>query len=216
MRVTTNMVNESAQRAGLPGLGQSLLDVLSQSSNENSLLSSIQKTGNTKAAKAVNSLRKEGYEKTERSAEGLTKSARQFINAEQEQDEEKLRGLAKDIVKHFNETLKASGKSTDALDQYYSRMLKEAAIENKNFFSGTGIVVQQDGQLQMDEEKLRAADKEALARALGSGSVFNEKVAFLGEHIADHAAAYAGSVSSQYGSNGILHSGYSSKMDWWR
>lgn len=215
MRVTTKMVNESAQRAGLPGLGQSLLDVMNQNDNENSLLNTVQKTGNTKAAKAVSSLMKDGYEKVEKSADGLTKSLRQFSEAEQEKDAEKLRDLANDIVKSFNETLKASGKTNDTLDQYYSKMLKEAASENKNFFSEAGIEIQKDGLLQVDEEKLKAADADMLIQALGSGSTFNEKAAFLGEHISDHASASAGSVSSQYGSNGTLYSDYTSKMDWW-
>lgn len=215
MRVTTKMVNESAQRAGLPGLGQSLLDVMNQKDSGNSLLNTVQKTGNTKAAKAVSSLMKDGYEKVGKSADELTKNARQFIEAEQEKDGEKLRALAKDIVNSFNETLKASGKTNDTLDQYYSKMLKEAASENKNFFSEAGITIQKDGLLRIDEEKMKTADADTLIQALGSGSVFNEKAAFLGEHISDHAAASAGSVSSQYGSNGTLYSDYTSKMDWW-
>ncbi len=215
MRVTTKMVNESAQRAGLPGINNSLLNVMDQGGDSNSLLSQIQKTGNAKAAKAVSSLMKDGYDKLESSADGLTKSARQFIGAEQDRDADKLRSYAKEIVTKFNETLKASGKTNDTLDQYYSKMLKEAASENKNFFSEAGITIQKDGLLRIDEEKMKTADADTLIQALGSGSAFNEKAAFLGEHISDHAAASAGSVSSQYGSNGTLYSDYTSKMDWW-
>ena len=215
MRITTKMVNESAQRAGLPGLGPSLLDVMKQNDRENSLLNTVQKTGNAKAAKAVSSLMKDGYEKVEKSADGLTKSIRQFSEAEQDGDTEKLMGLAKDIVKNFNETLKAAGKTNDTLDQYYIKMLKEAALENKNFLFEAGVTIQKDGLLQIDEEKLEKADADALIQALGSGSAFNEKAAFLGEHISDHATAGAGSVSAQYGSDGMMYSDYSNKMDWW-
>ena len=42
-------------------------------------------------------------------------------------DAEKLRASAKSIVKSYNETLKAMGKTNDILDQYYAKMLKEAA-----------------------------------------------------------------------------------------
>lgn len=204
MRVTTKMVNESAQRAGLPGLGHSLLDVMKQNEDGNSLLNTVQKTGNMKAAKAVSGLMKDGYEKTEKSADGLTKSVRQFVETEQDRDVEKLRDLAKDIIKSFNETLNAAGKTNDTLDQYYIRMLKEAASENRNFFSEAGIEIQKDGLLRIDEDKLKTAGADTLIRALGSGSAFNEKAAFLGEHISDHAAAGAGSISTQYGANGML------------
>lgn len=215
MRITTKMVNESAQRAGLPGLGPSLLDVMKQNDRENSFLNTVQKTGNAKAARAVSSLMKDGYEKVGKSAEELTKNVQQFVEAEQEKDEEKLRALAKDIVKNFNETLKAAGKTNDTLDQYYIKMLKEAALENKNFLFEAGVTIQKDGLLQIDEEKLEKADADALIQALGSGSAFNEKAAFLGEHISDHATAGVGSVSAQYGSDGMMYSDYSNKMDWW-
>ena len=45
MRVTTKMVNDSAQKAGLPGISNSLLNVMDQGGDENSPLSSLEKSG---------------------------------------------------------------------------------------------------------------------------------------------------------------------------
>lgn len=47
MRVTTQMVNDSAQRAGLPGLSRSLLDGIEQYDKKNSLLSAKGSKTNT-------------------------------------------------------------------------------------------------------------------------------------------------------------------------
>lgn len=215
MRVTTKMVNDSAQKAGLPGISNSLLNVMDQGGDENSLLSSLEKSGNAKAAKAVRSLMKDGYDKVENAAGELTKSARQFSEYEKGSDAEKPRASAKSIVKSYNEALKAMGKTNDTLDQYYAKMLKEAASENKGYFSEAGIVIQKDGQLLIDTDKLEKADAQTLINAFGSGSTFNEKASFLGEHIADHASASAGSVTNQYGSNGMINTEYSHKLDYW-
>ena len=148
-------------------------------------------------------------------ADELNKAAGKFLEAEKENDPSGMRAAAEDMVKTFNEPLKSMDKASDSLNQFYAKMLKEAAVDNKDLLSAVGVSIKKDGQLSIDEEKWKDIETEALMQAFGSGSVFNEKTSFLADHISDHAEAHAGSVTNQYGSDGALSSVYSSKMDFW-
>lgn len=82
MRVTTQMVNDSAQRAGLPGLSRSLLDGIEQYDKKNSLLSAKGSKTNT------GSRTLKEYEALERYAGDLKSLSEKFSDQEDGNAEE--------------------------------------------------------------------------------------------------------------------------------
>ena len=81
MRVTTQMLNESARKAGLPLHDTSLLNYINKENGGNGLLDAIsnkngQNNGN------VSRMQKYGYEKMEKTAGGLCQSAEALLAKE--------------------------------------------------------------------------------------------------------------------------------------
>lgn len=70
MRITTQMLNESARKAGLPVNNTSLLNYINNKGQGNSLLDAL----NEKKEIAKNAVQKSNYENLEQQADGLTNS----------------------------------------------------------------------------------------------------------------------------------------------
>ncbi len=142
MRITTQMLNETARKTGVPINNTSLLNHINGGS-DGDLLKVLNK-GKTSAA---DTKQKINYEKLEKEADGLKKRA--------------------------------------------------------------------DGRAAVDSDKLKAADVDALEKALGSSNDFTAKVSFLAGRISDNAQAGAESLSSQYGRSGDLLSSAGGKYSFW-
>jgi len=209
MRVTRQMVNESARKAGMPEIGGSLLDIVNNSGKTGSGSSKVDKI-TYKAGKKV----AEDYSKTEKAAEGLMNNAKEFALTEEKEDSDRLSETAGKMAASYNETLNSLKKAGTTLEKYYYDELKNAGKDSESLLSAIGITLKKDGTLAVDEKKLKQADTEILKKALGSNSLFGKKAAFLGEHISDNAAKMAESVSGKYNVNGIMNSYRSSKYDW--
>ena len=65
------------------------------------------------------------------------------------------------------------------------------------------------------KEKLKELDKESLEKLFGPSGTFTEKIAFLGERVADNAGANALSYSSKYNASGNSYAAFGSKYDIW-
>lgn len=212
MRVTTQMVNESAQRAGLPGLGSALLDATRQDKTKDALLNALtKKTGASKSSKLFGS----DYEKIGKAADEMEKKASLFTEAEKSGDTESMRKAGKELAEAYNKTLASLEKSTSSLDRLYYAKLKETAAENKDALAAAGVKVSKNGSLSTDEARLNEADAETLIKAFGSGGSLAEKVEFLGAHISDNADRMLESVSNQYSASGLTSSAYTNKYDFW-
>ena len=208
MRVTTQMVNDSAHRAGLPGLSRSLLDGIEQYDKKNSLPS----TKDSKVNTGNRSLKE--YEALERYAGDLKSLSEKFSDQEADGTEEELKQTAKNLVETYNKTCKSLKAGNSTLDQFYTTRLRDAVTEHKEELLSVGITVGKDGLMSINKEKLDNADRESLAKAFGSGGKLGERIGFIGERISDNASKMAGSVSNRYGSDGSISSMIANRYDW--
>lgn len=219
MRITTQMLNETARKTGIPVNSGSLLNHLNNSASDNSLLKALNKSDS-----AVDTKQKSDYKKLEKNADQLQKSANKlaakgedslFAKAKESKDMEELCKEAQALVEEYNNTMKILETAPGPLNDYYYQMLQEAAAGNKESLANVGITISKDGKMTVDSDKLKTADIDALEKALGSSGDFTSKVSFLAGRVSDNAQAGAESLSSQYGANGSLVSALSSKYSFW-
>lgn len=220
MRITTQMLSETAKRAGITIRKTSLLDYINNDSSKNTLLNGPDKGG------AVDSVRKSSYEKLEKEADTLLKKAGLFTEdgektvfdkaRESGSNQEVYDGIVA-MMESYNNTLKSLNTVSDAykLNAYYSKMLMEAAAENSEALSNVGITIAKDGTAEINKDKLKAADIDSLEKAFGTSGTFSEKTAFLASRISDNAKANSESLSSLYGITGNIYSALGSKYDFW-
>ena len=107
-------------------------------------------------------------------------------------------GLARVVQDHFS------------LDPF-----QKGCGEHSEALKTAGITIGKDGTLSLDKNKLKEADVESLEKLFGPSGSFSEKVAFLGDRIADNAGANALSYSSKYNSNGNSYASLGNKYDIW-
>lgn len=216
MRITDQVMNATARRAGVP-VNLSLVDYLNKN-NTNSLedLFGVEN--------GANSVKKTSYEKLEKTAEELVKDAQAFLaegedsifaKAKESGDNEELYAQVEKLLAGYNDTLQRLKSNSSALDDYYRQMLQDAAGENSEALKAAGITIGKDGTLRVDKDKLKEMDADSLEKLFGPSGTFSEKVAFLGERIADHAGANALSYSSKYNSSGNSYAEIGNKYDIW-
>lgn len=217
MRVTTQMVNESARKAGLPIHNQSLLNYINGNNSGSDLISALnQKTG------LVNTEIKSNYEELEKAADYLQQKAEIFMaegeeslfaKARESGNYQEIYDALEAMLDSYNATLKVLRTASGSLNAYYCLTLKEAAAENSEALEKIGITFSKDGTAAIDQDKLMAADPDALEEILGASGSFASKVAFVAGRIADNAAANLQSLSSLYGSDGSLYSALNNQYD---
>lgn len=216
MRITDQVMNATARKAGVP-VNLSLVDYLNKN-NKNSLEDMFGVDSNTNSAK------KSSYEKLEKKAEELAKSAQAFLTegqdsifakAKESGDNEELYNAVERLLAGYNDTMKALKSSSSPLDGYYRQMLQDAAEENSEALKAAGITIEKDGTLRVDKDKLKETDIDSLEKLFGPSGTFSEKTAFLGERIADNAGANALSYSSKYNADGNSYAILGNKYDIW-
>lgn len=219
MRITNQMLNESARKAGLPVNHMSLLNYVNNTDSGNSLLNALNKSGSTE-----NTVKKTSYEKLEKTAENLLQSAEIFTEegeetifskAEESGDKQEIYDKVQTFVENYNSTLSALKNTSSPLDQYYYQMMQEAAEENSEKLGNIGITISKNGTAALDKAKLAAADIDTLEQTLGASSDFSKKVAFLASRISDNARTNAESLSSRYSAKGDVYSAMSNKYEFW-
>lgn len=215
MRVTDQIMNATARRAGVP-VNMSLVNHLNK--NQNSLEDLF---GNSAAADVT---QKKEYEKQEKTAEELAKSAQAFLaegqdsifaKAKESGNMDEIHSHVEKLLENYNAVLKSLKSNASPLDDYYRQMLSGAAEEHSEALKTAGITIGKDGTLSLDKNKLKEADVESLEKLFGPSGSFSEKVAFLGDRIADNAGANALSYSSKYNSNGNSYASLGNKYDIW-
>ena len=220
MRVTTQMLNNTASKSGIMLTGKSLLDYVNGDGNSmgNGLLNALNKGSNV-----VDTAKKDSYEKLGKEADSLSQKAELFLKdkdtlfdkARESGDNQELYNAIKALAESYNNTMAGLQSSSSALDGYYAQMLKEATKENKEALEKIGITIGKDGKMTVDKEKLEASDVDSLEKAFGPSNAFAAKIAFIGSRVSSNAAANAASYSNQYNSFGDLYSAMSGKYDFW-
>ncbi len=215
MRISTQMLNESARKAGLPINSTSLVNYLNGNSSD-TLLNALNKSGTTDAAT------KTRYEKLEKAADQLSEAASVFMTtgekslfskARESGDSQDIYNAVEDMVGKYNSTIMALKNTPSTLNDYYSQMLKSAVSDSKGALESIGITVAKDGSLSVDKDKLKGADTDILENVLGSTMGFTQKAAYVAGRVSDNARANQSSLSSQYSSTGSVYSPLASKYN---
>lgn len=216
MRVTDQIINAAARRAGVP-VNMSLVDYLNKS-QKSDFQDVFGADANTDLA------RKKSYEKLEKAAEELAENAQAFLaegqdsifaKAKESGDYGEVYSQVEKLLESYNATVKSLKSSSSPLDGYYRQMLSDAAGEHSEALKTAGITIGKDGTLSIDKEKLKELDKESLEGLFGPSGTFTEKVAFLGERVSDNAGANALSFSSKYNASGNSYAVLGNKYDIW-
>lgn len=221
MRITTQMMQASAKRAGISLGGTSLLNYINNGNTQTTqgaLLNAL----NTKSHSTVSKTQSAGYEKLEKNANALSESLQTFL-AEGEESifqkaaEEKhlLTDAVKQMVEDYNATLKSLKNTSNPLNDFYKEMMQEAGVESETDLAAIGIAQKEDGALVLDEEKLKNADADTIKKALDGNGTFTSKIAFIARRISDNAKVNMESYSSQYGADGYSYVANNSRYDFW-
>ena len=223
MRITTQMLNESASKAGLPVNSTSLLNYINNDVSNNSLLEALKK--NNKTTAAVDTVSKKNYEKLKKEADKLTDSTVALLQEDEDNlftqakaggDNQKIYDSIESLFENYNSAMKALKNASSTMNDFYRQMLSEAPEEAKESLASIGITFAKDGTASVDMDKVKEADLETLENLFGSKSNFMGKMNFLSTRISDNAGANVESLSSAYSANGNLYTGIaSSKYDFW-
>lgn len=217
MRITTQMLDNSFRKAGLPVRRKSLMDYINNDNSSDTLFGIISQNVSTK-----NLLNRKNYEKLEQAADDLAQTTEIFTAEDRESvfekiknggDEQELYASVEKLVESYNNTADALQSAEGTMNRYYRQMLQSAAADNKESLSSIGISITKEGKLELDKEKLQAADIEEIEQALGESGSFVKRTAFLAEKISDNAEANMESISSQYDAEGYSFSELLSKYD---
>ena len=119
-------------------------------------------------------------------------------------------------MKNYNAVLKELGASGAEQSGYYKKILQEITQKSKDSLAEIGISQAADGSLQIDQEKLKAADAETLEKVLGPSGRFGTRLAFVTDRISEDAQANTESLSSRYDASGNLWSAQSGRYDFRR
>lgn len=215
MRITTQMLNRSARKAGLPIHSASLLNYIKGNSG-NTTPSALNKSSKTNAATKIK------YEKLEKTADQLSEAASVFMEsgkdslfskARESGDSKDICNAVEDFVGKYNNTLSALKNTSGTLNDYYSQMLNSAAFDKKEALESIGISIAKDGRLSIDKDKLKGADIDTLEKVLGNTTGFTKKVSYAADRISDNARTNQRSLSNQYSSTGSLYSSLEGKFD---
>lgn len=213
MRITNQMLANSAAKSGIPIQRTSLLDIINNKSSQN-LLGTIGKNMNTTGTGATDILRKNNYAKLEDLSEKLDQSASKLVGGDKDSvyDKAKESGDIKNIlsdvnkmVEAYNATMKQLKTTGGTMNEFYLQQLKNIPAGSKEALESIGITQAKDGSLVVDEKVFRNADADTLQKVLGGENGFASKISLLGEHISRNASENVVSVSNRYGSNGTTY-----------
>ena len=223
MRITTQMLNETSRKAGLPVNSNSLLNYINNDKNSNSLLESLQNSSTTTTDLLQN---KKLYQKLKDAAESLEDAAKTheneksdniFAKAKESGDNADIVKNVKTLIEQYNEVRKQLERDASSpINAYYNQTLGQLASKNKEELSKVGITIGKDGSMTIDESKLKEASVEDLESLFGSKSEFIQKMQYLASHVSNNVSAQIESLGNQYGQDANSFSSYiSNKYNWW-
>lgn len=218
MRITTQMLNESARKAGLPINHTSLLNYIKSDGKQNTLLDALNKSNET-------SVKKGSYEKIDKESDKLMQAANDLLQDgenslfEQAKISSDYQGVYDGIEKLFeryNGTLKALKATPNTMNNFYREMMLEASAETKESLSSVGVTFAKDGTARVDMEKIKLTDFDTLEGLFGKDSDFVNKIDFLSAKVSNNAEANIRSLNSAYNASGNISAVIgNSKFDFW-
>ena len=219
MRVTNYMLDESSRKAGMTLNNQLYSGSVDEESTDDGVLSALKER---KTERILGD--RFGYEKLQKAAQNLQKTIANFTKekdslfdkAKESGDNSELLRQTEALVKNYNAVLKELGASGAEQSGYYKKILQQITQKSKDSLAEIGISQAADGSLQIDQEKLKAADAETLEKVLGPSGRFGTRLAFVTDRISEDAQANTESLSSRYDASGNLWSAQSGRYDFRR
>lgn len=181
MRITTQMLNRSAEKAGLPTNRNSLLNYINGNNSNVSLANALSKSN-----KKADATKKADYEKLEKSADQTVSASDKLLTSG---SENVTASDLQSFVDKYNDMLKSLGKSSDTLNLFYAQTAKDTVKEYKQELAELGITVAKDGTLTFDKAKF---EKFRAEQAAGNTAVENAATgteATTQENVADETGA---------------------------
>ena len=218
MRVTNQMLNQSAIQAGRPIQGSSLLDYIQSDKDQNGLLSVLSQS----RKQTGSAVQKEKFEKLEGAVDDVleqlyTLSKQEgggiFARAKESGDNTEICQTVEKFVSEYNQAVKELVSGANTLTIYYSNALKETMTEKREELAGIGITVAKDGTLKVDSKKLQEADIDTVDKVLGNHGTVSVKTAYILARVSEYAAANETSLSSQYNASGSTYASAANKYD---
>ena len=216
MRITTQMLNKTAQDAGMPIHNHSLLDYVKGgnastrvdlSSRTSGKWTKAQKTAFEKQAEAASRLGIQSKKFTAEEEDSL------FAKAASTGDTTELCTETEMLAKRYNELLADMKNTSGTLNEFYKKSLKDLTYEYREDLENLGITISKEGELAIDKEKLKNASLEMYEKVLGEKSIFPKQLSFLSSRIMDHASANLENLSGSYLPNGNTTSSYTNTYD---
>lgn len=216
MRITTQMLNETAKKAGIPLNSQTLLDYINKDSDSSSLLSSSAASSALLKAKVSTS----GYEDMKDNAHELQEAVSKlsdensdiFEKAKADNDTSEIVSAVEEIVENYNSMIKTLSKSTSALDVFYAKSLKELPEDFSEELAEIGITQNDDGSLEIASDTLKKAGVDTIESIFGNSAEFAEKLSFVASRIENNAQTNLQSVSSTYSQSADILSSYTGSV----
>lgn len=207
MRVTNQMLRQSAQKAGIQFEQTSLLDVLNSKNSSDNLLSGVGTTNSTLAK-----LQKGHYSEIEKSSEKLSQYTSNlattdknslFAKAEKSGNTKDVVANIKNLVASYNTTVSKLKTTGSTLNNYYHQQMTNLVSANKEKLKAVGITQAKDGTMNVDTKTLEKASLKDLEAAFGGSNEFSAKMSFVSGRIEQNATANLESKSNVYNANGI-------------
>lgn len=218
MRVTNQMLNESARKAGTPVNGHSLLDYVNNNGNQNAVSDRLL------GSKGLGKTEETKYEKQEKTADELVTIAEKLSESGKDSIWEKIKESgdtaeitkkAQELVEKYNKLLENMKGTSGALNEFYRKNLKELPKQHTEALAEIGITSKKDGSLEIDQEKLKGASAEQLEKLFGKDSSFLTKLSYVSSAIGDNASANLENLSGSYLPDGNVSSSRLNKYDFW-
>lgn len=230
MRITTQMINDTAQKTGMPIHRNSLVDVLRSGDSSGGLLASLHGDSVTDALTSsqigytADSMEEKAAKKLFSSANSLQECAAKladrgedslFAKAEESQDTLELVSEVTGMAEAYNETLERLRSAGGALNEFYRGELANLVGKNAEALKAVGVTQNKNGSLSVDQDVLASADLKSLKTALGTD--FLERLGYVGARVSDNAQAGANSLSGRYEADGTSSYGVpcQSRCDFW-
>jgi len=206
LRITNQMLQNSAQKAGIQLNQTSLLDIINNKESQSSLLSG------TNNNSALSKLQNNNYKLLEKSAGQLNEYASKFTatgedsllaKAEKSGSNKDLVQNIKNFVEAYNATETKLKTAGGTLNQYYLQQMKSLVADNTDALKKVGIAQSKDGTISVEKTTLESSSVSDLKAAVGSSNVFLSRMSYIGSKVEQNATANIESVSNQYTSYGI-------------
>ena len=216
MRVSDNMTNEMAKKAGLPinmrGAGESTKNTLLEAL-DNKKIEDDYFTDSAVDTKKMKELTKTADNLIDiaETFDTDVKNNKLFEEAKNNNDMSNVIEKTKSFASSYNDLLKSLSSNNDGLFSLYYSELKNAYSDYKNEFADMGITFDKNGYMSVDEEKLKGADLDLLQGYMGD---LSHKANFLASRVSDNASAQAESISNRYDAYGNIFSQGTSRYDY--